>query len=325
MAIGETELGPVIGHADAMSSWRKSLSAGRHHHAWLLQGVRGVGKARLALQFAANLLDQSLPAGAASPDTSTGRLMLAGSHPDFRLLRRTPDEKGKLRKDIPIDDVRELISFLSLGAGLDGWRVAIIDALDELNRNGLNALLKTLEEPPRQTVLLLISHGEAPMLATIRSRCRVLRIHPLSEADTTTVLTRNGVHAGQIDTLVQLAPGRPGRALSLSGPDTQEAAETVRTALRSLPAPGAEQLSAILSKAGSSDSAFRTAMHVIVTSIQKRALREADPVSAAGWADLALRIARVEHEALDLSMDRGQTILSTLRKISEHAAVRTGA
>ena len=141
------------------------------------------------------------------------------------MIRLPVDDKGKQKSEIPVDSVRELSQFFSLRPALGGWRVAIIDAVDELNRFGANAILKTLEEPPARGVLFLISHGEQAILPTIRSRCRVLRCGPLNEHETLQTLQSAGVEGDRAETVAQLAPGRPGRALQLEGADAIAASE----------------------------------------------------------------------------------------------------
>ena len=176
MEISASELGPVIGHEDAKRRFLDAASSDKLHHGWMLQGPRGIGKARLALQFAAHLLGASAQGSPLSADAenAVGRLIVAGSHPDLRIIRVPIDEKGKAKTEIPVDAVRELAGFFALRPAMGGWRIAIIDAVDELNRFGANAILKTLEEPPPRAVLFLVSHGERAPPPTVRSRCRVI-------------------------------------------------------------------------------------------------------------------------------------------------------
>ena len=108
------------------------------------------------------------------------RRVAALAHSDLLVLERTLNEKGNLRQDIAVDDVRRSVSFFGSTAGEGGWRVAIVDAVDELNAAGANALLKVLEEPPACALLLLVSHAPGRALATIRSRCRRLSLKPLA-------------------------------------------------------------------------------------------------------------------------------------------------
>ena len=194
------EIGPawtdrLIGHAEAEQAFLKAHESGRMPHAWLISGPKGVGKATLAYRMARFLLAQPaeedggmfgapLPAATLqmSPDVRAFRQIAQQSHPDFRLLERAVNQKtGKLRSEIVIDDVREVIDFLHLKPSAGKWRVVIVDSADDLNRNSANALLKILEEPSANTVLLLLSHAPQALLPTIRSRCRKLVLQPLPD------------------------------------------------------------------------------------------------------------------------------------------------
>jgi DNA polymerase-3 subunit delta' len=310
------ELGPVIGHESAKREWLAAAASGRMHHGWLLRGPRGVGKARLALQFAAHLLGAD-PSGALSVDGEApiGRLVVAGSHPDLRIVRLPVDDKGKEKSEIPVESVRELSEFFALRPAMGGYRVAIIDAVDELNRFGANAILKTLEEPPSRAVLFLISHGEQPVLPTMRSRCRVLPCGALGEQETLQALLSAGVAADRADKVAQLAPGRPGRALQLESADATTAAEAVLVALRNLGGADPRSLHAALGAAAKSDTALAAAMEALRSSLQKRAARETDPIAAGDWATAALDVMRLDSEAQALNQDRAQTVAAALSRI----------
>ncbi len=317
-----SELGPVVGHAAAKREFLAAVSSAKLHHGWLLRGPRGVGKARLAIQFAGHLLgagdDLSM-----SAETPVGRLIAAGSHPDVRIIQRPVDEKGKRKSEIPVDSVRELSEFFSLRPAMGGWRVAIIDALDELNRFGANAILKTLEEPPARAVLFLLSHGEQMVLPTVRSRCRVLRCEALSEHDTLQALAMSGLPASRAEDVAKLAPGRPGRAMDLEGGDASAGSEAVLIAVRSLGGSDARSLHAALSAAAKSDVSLAAAMETLRSSLQKKAAQESDPVVAGDWASAALDVMRIDAEAQALNQDRAQTIAAALARVSR--AMRSGA
>jgi DNA polymerase-3 subunit delta' len=321
MEIARDELGPVIGHDAAKREFLSAVASGKVHHGWLLRGPRGVGKARLALQFAARLLCGA-DTLAVDADDPVGRLIAAGSHPDLRIIRRPVDDKGKQKTEIPVDSVRELSEFFSLRPAMGGWRVAIIDAVDELNRFGANAILKTLEEPPGRSVLFLVSHGEQALLPTIRSRCRVLACGPLSELDTVTALMLGQMPQARAEEVAKLAPGRPGRALSVQGPDADAAVSAVRTALRTVDRIDARALQGALSAAAKSDAALGAAMETLRTSLQKRAARELDPVIAGDWAQAALDVMRLDAEARELNMDKAQTVSAALSRIARLAGGR---
>ena len=181
----------LLGHETAEKTMLAAHQSGRLHHAWLLAGPRGIGKATLAWRFARFLL--SGQAGASlfggEPDSldvpadAPGRSLVdARSHPDLFHLRRTlnPDT-GRMRAEIAVDDVRELGAFMHMTPAMGKWRVAIVDAADEMNRNSANAVLKILEEPPPNAVLLMVAHAPGRLLPTIRSRCRRLALQPLAE------------------------------------------------------------------------------------------------------------------------------------------------
>jgi DNA polymerase-3 subunit delta' len=321
--VAAAEFGPVMGHTAVKREWLASASSDKLHHGWLLRGPRGVGKARLALQFASYLLGGADEQLSMSAETPVGRLILAGSHPDLRIVRRPVDDKGKRKSEIPVDSVRELSEFFSLRPAMGGWRVAIIDAVDELNRFGANAIIKTLEEPPSRAVLFLVSHGEQMVLPTIRSRCRVLRCGPLNEHDTLSALTLTGLSATEAEQVSHLAPGRPGRARELQGADAATASDAMMQALRNLGGSDARSLHVALSTGAKSDVAMAAAMESLRASLQRRAARETDPVVAGDWAAAALDVMRLDAEAQALNQDRAQTIAAALSRVARLA--RPGA
>ena len=186
---------PLIGHAEAQSAFEFAAASGRMHHAWMIEGPSGIGKARFALRCAAWLLGARGPADApfdAPQDDPVMSRCLSGGHPDLRVLTRELNDKGKLKQDISIEQIRAFNEFFTYRPALGGWRVGIVDSLDELNRNSANAVLKTLEEPPNAAMMFLINHGSRPVLPTIRSRCRTLRLRPLEREDMEAVLQLEG-------------------------------------------------------------------------------------------------------------------------------------
>lgn len=319
MDIASNELGHVIGHAAAKHEFLSAANSGKLHHGWLLRGPRGVGKARLALQFAMHLLDNGDGQLSATAERPVGRLVLAGSHPDLRVIRRPVDDKGKRKSEIPVDSVRELAEFFAMRPAMGGWRVAIIDAVDEMNRHGENAILKTLEEPPNRAVLFLISHGEQLLLPTVRSRCRVLRCGALGEHETMSALAMGGVTGARADEVARVAPGRPGRALELESADAGAVADAILNAVRHLGGSDAQSLQTALTAASKSDAAMAAAMESLFISLQKRAARENDPVAAGDWAECALDVMRIDAEAQALNQDRAQTVAAALSRVARLA------
>jgi DNA polymerase-3 subunit delta' len=184
---------PVLfGHVSAEAALLSAYRSGRVPHAFLLAGPQGIGKATLAYRMARFVLAHPDPAArevqqasslVVDPKNPVARRIAAQAQPDLLVIERTLNEKGVLHKQIAVEDIRKTVGFFGSTAGEGGWRVAIVDAVDELNRSGANALLKILEEPPERALLLLVSHSAARVLATLRSRCRIVTLRPLAEAD----------------------------------------------------------------------------------------------------------------------------------------------
>ena len=217
-----------------------ALARGRMHHAWLLSGPEGVGKASFAYRIARRLLGAAPDPGqgplASRSDDPVSRQVSARSHPDLMVLERATDD-GKTRKSIPVDEARALPGFFANSPAAAPYRVAIIDAADDLNVNAANAVLKTLEEPPPRGVVLLISHSPGRLLPTIRSRCRRLALKPL---DDDTVVKLQGEHAPDTrpeerQALARLAEGSIGRALELSSAGSLELYREMVEVLATLP------------------------------------------------------------------------------------------
>ncbi|MFT3730806.1 MAG: DNA polymerase III subunit delta' [Hyphomicrobium sp.] len=221
----------LYGQEAAQAVFAEALASGRMHHAWLLAGPAGIGKATLAYQVARaalaqpderDLFGQGL---AIEPQSRTDRQVLALSHPSLLVVRRTYDPKTKrFSQIIPVDEVRRLKNFLALSAGEEGRRVVIVDSADDLNQNAANALLKSLEEPPGRTIFLLVTSAPGRLLATIRSRCRVITMEPLSASDlkraaaqALTAVEKPLPDDVEWDKLLPLAGGSVGRALTLLG------------------------------------------------------------------------------------------------------------
>lgn len=210
----------VIGHDPAIRDFIDAARGGRLHHAWLLTGPRGVGKATLAWSIARWLLSGADSDDlSVSPDDPTARRIAALSESRLQLIRRPWDDKtSRLRAEITVDEVRRLLSFFHLSAAEGGRRVAIIDAADEMNVSAANALLKVLEEPPSGALILMIAHQPARLLPTIRSRCRTLRLNPLPPNMMTQVLADLGID-DEAGSLAALSDGSVGEALRLAGQD----------------------------------------------------------------------------------------------------------
>jgi DNA polymerase-3 subunit delta' len=218
------ETAALVGHHAAEMAFLDAFNSGKLHHGWMITGPLGLGKATLAWKIARFLL--ATPDGdifAAAPQTldisadhPVAHRLVALSEPRLYLLRRAwDDDKRKLKSMITVDEVRKLKSYFTLSAADGGRRVAIIDAVDEMNTAAANALLKLLEEPPPNVTLILISHQPSRLLPTIRSRCRELRLHPLSAADMATALAATTQPLDDPVPLAELSGGSVGEAIRI--------------------------------------------------------------------------------------------------------------
>jgi len=218
----------TLGQDEQIAAFLDAARSGRMHHAWLLAGPQGIGKAGFAQAAARWLL--AAAAGPAVPqdrldvpeDHPVAALLDAGSHPDFKLLERLSKANSEeLARSITVDQVRGLQPLFATTPSLSPRRVVLIDAIDDLERSAANALLKNLEEPPAGTIFLLVSHAPGRLLPTIRSRCRLLRFGPLEDESVRVALRRALPEAedAELDALVAVANGAPGNALRFAGLD----------------------------------------------------------------------------------------------------------
>ena len=183
----------LFGHSEAEQTLLNAYRSGRIPHAWLIGGAQGIGKATLAYRVARFVLAHPDPSARSVQDAGTlyvdedhpvARQVAGGSHGGLLTLERTVNEKGAMRAVITVDESRETIGFFgSTASSVGGWRICVVDTVDELNANASNALLKILEEPPERSLFLLVSHAPARVLATIQSRCRKLLLRPLETDD----------------------------------------------------------------------------------------------------------------------------------------------
>ena len=217
---------PLFGHDEAVAAFKDGLGSGRLHHAWLISGPEGVGKALFADKAALRVLAEGAgpPLDAPGLDVPdhhpTARLVEAGSHPDLMRLERLPKESGTdLARSITVEQVRGLQRLFSTTASMSPWRAVVIDSIDDLERPAANALLKNLEEPPPNSLFLLISHAPERLLPTIRSRCRQLRLSPLSDEAMTSALKAAlpDADSTEIAALREAGQGSPGRAIGFRG------------------------------------------------------------------------------------------------------------
>jgi DNA polymerase-3 subunit delta' len=231
----------IFGQDKALEQFASAWSRRKLHHAWLLAGPRGVGKATFALAAVRRVLADAagppldLPGLETSSEHPVVKLVEAGSHPDMRWLQRLPKEKGEgLARDITISQVRELGEFMGMTAALSPWRAAVIDSMDELNKEASNALLKMLEEPPPNTLFFLVSHAPGRLLPTIRSRCRTLLFNPLDDDAMTSILDARSpaLTTADRDRIIAMSFGSAGRALAFAELDLARLEEAALAILR---------------------------------------------------------------------------------------------
>jgi len=265
-----------VGHPQAEQVLLHAWQSNRLHHAWLLTGQRGIGKATLAFRFARYVLagsDGGLFADSSGtlevPRTApVFRQVAGGGHPDLLTIERGYDEKrDRYRTEILVDDVRELGAFLHLKAAAGGWRVVVIDSVDDLNRYAANALLKVLEEPPAQALIVLVCHAPGRLLPTIRSRCRRLALAPLDETPMEQLLNRYSPGLAEADRLllIRIAEGSIGRALEIVSAGGLELYRDITGQLLQLPKLDAAALHALGDRLGHKDAAdlFRLATELL--------------------------------------------------------------
>ena len=219
----------IAGQDKAVEQFASAWEARRLHHAWLLAGPKGVGKATFALKAATRVLTEAagppveLPGLETPEEHPIAKLIAAGSHPDLIWIERieNPKKPGTLFKNILVDQVREVGRSLNLTTSLSDWRAIVFDTADDLEGAGANALLKMLEEPPANTVFFLVSHAPGRLLPTIRSRCRRLDFARLDDEVMTSLLSLSlpDENPGKIAQLVEFAEGSIGRGIDIAALD----------------------------------------------------------------------------------------------------------
>lgn len=269
----------LFGHDDAEQQLLDAVAGGRLPHAWLISGPEGIGKATLAFRFAryllANPADASVAAGGLfaaedvpvdgtgsmhmDPDEPIFHRVSSGGHGDLMTVERQLNDSGKLSLQIRIDDVREAIDFAHMTSSEGGYKVIIVDGAELMNRSSENAFLKILEEPPADTVILMVSHNPGRLLPTTRSRCRKLSLKPLAPELVVSMLMQQLPDTSEDDAkeLARLSDGSIGRALRLASGDGLSIYRDTVKILGELPSPDVKKVQALaakLAKAGADDA-----------------------------------------------------------------------
>lgn len=342
------EVDRVFGHAAAVAEFNDAFASGRLHHAWLLVGPEGIGKATLAYHFARMALaesDQHYVRDANDREHSIFRKVAALSHPNLLLIRRSWVEKSKRYSQwIGVDEVRRLRAFLGHSAGEGGWRVVIVDRADELNQNAANALLKALEEPPPKTLFLLISSAEGRLPVTMRSRARTLRVTALGEEDlkkaVQAALERDGheADAKTFVTALALSQGSVRRALELVSSAGIELYGDILEALGALPEIDGARLHRLVDRLAGASNSDRLDLYLsLLLGVIERLIRYAatgegatkdeqalakrlvSTANLAHWAEAWEAMSEAKAEAQALNLDRGLLLLETWFRLQQVA------
>jgi DNA polymerase III subunit delta' len=341
------------GQDAALALLGRALASGRLAHGWLFMGPPGIGKATLAFRFARALLagPDALDARlGVPPEHPVFRQIARGAHPDLTVLEAERDPRtGRLRSEITVDAVRAATGSLQMTAAAGGYRVAIVDGAETMNRNAANALLKTLEEPPARSALILVSHRPGSLAATIRSRCAKLRLSPLPDAVVADALARwmPDLTTEERHALTLLARGSIGRALVLAAGGQLASYQRLIAALAAAPVDHLvlDELSGELTR--TVDGASLTGVLALVQDLLGRVIAaglgrlgpalfpdEASQLAALAarrpldrWATLWEKVARLAAAAEGLSLERSHALMQMLTLLAPDAdrAARSGA
>jgi DNA polymerase-3 subunit delta' len=324
----------LFGHRDAETALLDAYRSGRVPHAWLIGGAQGIGKATLAYRMARFVLAHRNPLSpsvqraeslAVDPSDPVARQVAAGSHGGLLTLERTLNDKGVMRTVITVDETRETISFFGSTAAVEGWRVCIVDTVDELNPNAANALLKILEEPPQQSLFLLVSHAPGRVLPTLQSRCRRLPLRPLATADVIRAAAlATGVAADDpaLAEAAQAGEGSVARALTLLGGDALKLHQRTAALLARLPQVDPRELHALGDALGTSD---RVALAAFVDSVDRwigdriRADQDANAnlPRLARLAEVWEKTVRAARDTQDYNLERKPLVFSVFGMLAE--------
>lgn len=325
----------LFGHQEAEATLLDAYRGGRIPHAWLIGGPQGIGKATLAYRMARFVLAHRDPASTQvqsartldlDPSHPVVRQVAAESHGGLLTLERSLNDKGVMRSVITVDETRETVSFFGSTAAVDGWRVCIVDTVDELNANAANALLKVLEEPPLRSLFLLITHAQARVLPTIQSRCRKLPLRALSIADVTRATARAAELEASDPLLKEVAEASEGsvsRALNLLGGGALKLHQRTASLLNTLPHVDPRELHALGDALGTSD---RVALGAFVDSVDRwigERMRADDANANANLPRLARlaevweKINRAARETESYNLERKPLVFSVFGLLAE--------
>src|ERR1700687_4372088 len=333
-ALPPRETSALSGHREAEAVLLNAYRSGRIPHGWLIGGAVGIGKATLAYRMARFVLAHRNPLASdvqraetlwVDPSDPVARHVAAGAHGGLLTLERTLNDKGVMRTVITVDETRETISFFGSTAAVEGWRVGIVDTVDELNPNAANALLKILEEPPQQSLFLLVSHAPARVLPTILSRCRKLLLRPLATADVISAAAQAANIAIDDPALSEAgaAEGSVARALTLLGGDALKLHQRTAALLATLPRVDPRELHALGDALGGSDPVALAAFIDGVDRWVSERLRSDEANANANLARLARlaevweKINRAARDTAEYNLERKPLVFSVFGMLAE--------
>jgi DNA polymerase-3 subunit delta' len=317
--------------------------SGRMHHAWLIGGPKGIGKATLAYRFARFVLahpDPTAPDVAAATDLAVPadrpafRKVANRAHPNLLVLERPYDEQNKrFKTELTVPEIRKTVSFFGSTSGEPGWRIAVVDPADDMNQSSANALLKVLEEPPSRSLFLVVAHAPGRALATIRSRCRRLDLPPLTtEAIAAAIRGHGGEDAADedLDLAAALADGSLRRAILLVEGGGIASYRDLTRLLARLPDIDVEAMHSYADTVSGrgADDAWTNYKEMLAAWLDRRVRGENEPESASPvahavlaaplerWAEVWENLRRSAEQTDELNLDRKRTVLSTLMSLA---------
>lgn len=334
----------LLGHEEAEQFLLEAWKNNSLHNSWLFSGIEGIGKATLAYRFARFLLSadtnkaQEYTSLSIGKDNQIFKLVSQNSHPDLKIIERdyTDTDRRKILKAIKdgealsqeelqnlkrsafirVDDVRTINEFLSKRSSQDGWRVVIVDSIDDMNTASANAILKILEEPPYKTVMILISHNPNRLLPTIKSRCAKLLLKPLTETNLGSLLRRYRPELSEpaIKSLVGISSGSIGQAINYADNNAIEQYEKLKNLVTS----GSNiKLSELLSfcDTAAQDEDIYYLVESLILKLYRQLMHEVNNVEslAQSWEESI----KIFSETDSLNLDKKQALLSIITNLNK--------
>ncbi|MCE6077074.1 DNA polymerase III subunit delta' [Agrobacterium vitis] len=320
----------LFGHGAAEQFLASSYQSGKLHHAILIEGPEGIGKATLAFRFAHHVLSHPDPASApfvlANPDPNSlvGRQIASGASHNLLHIARPVDEKtGRVKSSITVEEIRKAGHFFSQTSGGGNWRIVILDPADDMNRNAANAILKVLEEPPKRSLFLVLSHAPGKLLPTIRSRCMPLKLQTLGIDDLASALAHLGVSppVEQMAALSDLSKGSVSQALKLINYGGMEIIAAFNAILASEGPAARRQMHKLADALSAKDS--DVIYHFFIEHLSEFLMDNARQVAMAGDLARAERLSRLSSAIVEklgvagaYNLDRKQTLLEILGEVA---------